>query len=979
MNFFKQPPDPRSKIAPPKKPKKKSSTENLLYGSPEPPPTDDAIYLAYGLHLILGVGLVKDKFEGLKWVRTAADHGSQMASNVLPQLILASQKEPHVERLLNTGAPQLNTIPLGVKDTSTKGFLGSSQSRRTDTSSWPLDLNTKYPDEYAVYPEGLGMLQLAKHKTLDRKLDEPRLWLSKEGFVVPSKGSSQLVNFLKTKTHNSAELKFDDELYLLCRTPYSDDDYTYVLGSLLHLAALWRLPESANVLISRGYNVDAECSHATLTTPLLCAAAVQAPAVIDLLVAAGACPDPPTKSSRLRAQAPGVFHHLAEWEDEHEATRIARSVAAAGGDINLKCRPLKVKYVGPAPIDHASTTPLQHAVMHQRPALVETFIDLGARFATKPVWSKGDVRVSLLETPCTDPRILQIYFNQLQRYNCVISSEFSETPLGLLLDEDDGPQRRVRKGFSDSRSLTRALDMLLDLQPGSETEAFSAIVRHDHVLLAEHVLRTKKWSTETRWRGMTAIHLAILHGRPDMCSLLLKHGADPTHVTEQRRLTCLHLLALMPRHPEIDGAILRMLSTDAIDVNACETVDGLTAFHMAIRNQKAHLIDPLISLGADISLPLYDRIETLAEGRYGCLKDVISRPKMMVKDIHILTEVIWQFHQDSAYSLDFVELFLQKCLAVSSNDCILYVDSGKTITILHVVATMFPKPFDRLFPVLRDRFGGSHINVQDANGDTPLHFAAAARRSSNIRALIACGAEPSARNHLHLMPHELMAWSVLYLSGRHIKLSEASTEPWYTDDYYPSWDRDQKYKNEKRIVQMRSGLSEALNLFEEHGHTLDQQLERLIMGWDGADMPMGHRDGWWKSDDKIRMQLVPLEWTNLKVELPPDLCSDDPEALKGNSDVDSGKEGRGDFYNMTFSTSKFEKAYTRDYAEYVTHFSGDTEGRMYLERWEQIYPGDGEADADGDVRSEKAEAEDLEARRANKRPLMGGVRVMTGR
>ena len=976
--FFKLPPDPTAKTTQPKKPKKKSSIENLAYGSPEPPPNDEAVYLAYGLYVTLGVGLPKSEYEGLKWVRKAAEHGSKTASSVLPQLVLASQKEPHLNSLLTASVSQLDTAAKASANISTKSSSASNHLWR-DTSAWSLDVNQNYPDELAVYPDSLGMLQLAKHKTLDQKLDKPRLWLSKNGFLVPSKSSSQLVNFFQTRTNNSQDLEFEDDLYLLSRTPYDDNDYKYVLGSLLHFAGLWNLPESSKVLINRGYNVNAECSHQILTTPLLCAAAARAPAVIDLLVNAGANPDPPTKYRRFWAQIPSVLHHLVEWEDELEAIRIAKRVVGAHGDINLKCNPSKLERVGTATTDHVSTTPLQYAVMHQKPALVETFIDLGARFATKPVWKKGDDRVSLLETPCTDLQILRTYFNQLQKNNCVISSDFSETPLGLLLDEDDSPQRRVRMGFSKPTSIIMALDLLLDLQPGSEVEAFSAIVRHDHVTLAEHILRTKKWSTETRWKGMTAIHLAVLHGRPDMCSLLLKHCADPIQVTEQRRLTCLHLVALMPRHPDIDGAILQMLPIDVINVNACETVDGLTALHMAVRNQKSHLIDPLLSLGANILLPLYDRIETLAEGRYGCLKDVASRPKTMVKDIHILAEVIWQFHQDSAYSLDFVELLLEKCLAVSSDDRILYVDTGKTITILHVVATMFRRSFERLFPILQSHFGAKNINVEDINADTPLHFAAAARRASSVRALIESGADTGARNHVHLRPHELMAWSVLYLSGRHIKFSQASTEPWYTDDYYPSWDREQKYKNEKRIVHIPSELSEALDIFEECGHTLDQRLERLIMGWDTADMPMGHGDGWWKSDDKIRMQLVPLEWTDLKVNLPLDLRSNDPEALKADSDVDPVSESRGDFHDMTFSTSKFDKPYTSDFAEYVTYLPGDTEGRMYLEKWEQIYPGDGEADACDNMRSEKSKEEDLEARRANKRPLMGGIRVMVGR
>ena len=936
------------------------------YDPTQPPLTDGFAYFDYGLHLILGAGLVKSELQGLEWVQKAADHGLELASSVLPQLILAPREESCQRNLDEAHEREPNTVSVEVGDPRLRCLYDLDQSQQVEaifSRSSTFDPDSSYPQESVKYPKHFGMLRLANHRTLHHKLDNPKLWLSNHGFVVPFQSSNQILNLLRVTTDGSQEVIVDDELYLLSRTRFYGTGYDYVLGSVLHFAALWRLPESVKVLISRGYNVNAENSHAILTTPLLCAAAAQASGVIDVLIGAGASPNPPVKIGRIDCQTPGVFHHLVEWEDEREAIRIARRLVDEGGDINLKCSPTNLKGLGPAENGHSSITPLQYAVKHEKPALVETFIDIGARFGTKPIWNQGNDRVSLLETPSTNLRILELYFHQLQRHKCVLPPDFSESPLGLLLDEDDGPQRRVRKGFSDPRRIIEALDLLLILQPGVEIEVFSAIVRHDHIILAEHVLKTRKWSTEMRWKGMTTIHLAVLHGRSDICSLLLRQGADPKEVTERRRLTCLHLLALMPRHPQVDDAILQILPGETIDADAREAVDGLTAFQIAIRNGKAHLIDPLMLAGADILLPLYDRLGTLAEGRYGCLKDVITRPQTLVKDVHILAEVLWQFHQDSAYSLEFVVLLLQKCLAAFPDDRVLYVDSRRTISILHIVATMFGKAFDSIFPIVRNRFGARYINVQDANGDTPLHYAAAARKLGNIRSLIENGASTCARNHLQLMPHELMAWSVLYLSGRHFKFSKANREPWFPNGYYLSWDKEQEYKHEKKTVQVTSELREALNLFEEHGHTLDQRLERLVLGWDGADMPMGHQASWQMNDDKIRMQLIPIELTKLNVKLPHELCSNDSKSLERHSVSNSQRKSRSRFYNMTFSTSRFDRPYTRDYADYVTQNPDHTEKYMYLKTWEEIYPGDGEADADGLEKPKMAENDDPQERK----------------
>ena len=54
----------------------------------------------------------------------------------------------------------------------------------------------------------------------------------------------------------------------------------------------------------------------------------------------------------------------------------------------------------------------------------------------------------LLETPTTNLELLKSFFDQAQSFS--LPTDFSQTPLGLLVSEDDSPERRVRSGFEDS-------------------------------------------------------------------------------------------------------------------------------------------------------------------------------------------------------------------------------------------------------------------------------------------------------------------------------------------------------------------------------------------------------------------------------------------------------------------------------------------------------------------------------------------------
>ncbi|KIW94565.1 uncharacterized protein Z519_04541 [Cladophialophora bantiana CBS 173.52] len=818
------------------------------------------------------------------------------------------------------------------------------------------------PLRRVAYPFDFSHLHLVDSKTLDLQLKNPKLWSERklEDFILPFQTpDKEIASILDLDDHGNCSSQKADEIYLLFTSPpfYWD---THVVGSLLHLASLWALRDTVKLLLSRGYDPNAQTSTESLATPLLCATAAEQPQIIQDLLAAGAHPNPLRRPGYWGScSIPSVFHLLVDWESQSAAIQIAWSVLRAGGDINWKYQESEPKAF--------SLTPLRYAISEGKAELVEAFLDMGAHFATTTVWSPGQRRVCLLETPSTNVRILESYFRYIQRHDYDLPSDFSATPLGLLLVENDGSDRRSRRGFDDPTEAIFAFESLLKLQPGYEGEALAAIVRHDHLYLAEHVLHNKLRAVESRWKGLSLLHIAVLYGRPKMCSLLLGHGANATAVTTKRQLTCLHLLAMFPRNPKADEAILSSLLPMGIPINAKETVDDLTAFHMAVRNQKTHLLSPFIQAGANIMLPVYDRLGILAEGRYGSLKTVSNRPQCVLDDIHITGEVLWQFVQDSAYPLEFVIVLLEIILPSTAGDSIFYFDSKRTVSLLHVIATVRDKSvFDKLFKAVRDHFSdNSYIHVPDSHGDSPLHYAAAVHKIHNIRTLVSTGADISAMNKLGLAPHELAAWSALYLSGRYMKLTHAGETPVVTQDH--SWDQPgQTYGHGRNFREVRTELKAVLNFFKKRGREVSPPLERLVLAWNGADMPKGHQTFSRQGVGKLALHLVPIDAVDLKVigvdglEMGGIAANDE-----GNGKSDGAKGTIKTFYDMSMSISTGDDQFWGSRERNESEFEDESGGEDDEDQEAQS------SDNRDDYESTEAEIEDDEEPGPSKWPQHG--------
>ena len=277
-----------------------------------------------------------------------------------------------------------------------------------------------------------------------------------------------------------------------------------------------------------------------------------------------------------------------------------------------------------------------------------------------------------------------------------LSIDFSQTPLGLLVSEDDGPERRLRPGFELFDSIKDALVLLIDLQPGFEDILLWSAVRHDHLDIVKYLIDDLEWNVETRSKGLTMLHSAILYGRKEIARYLLERDADPLATTDRRHLNCLHLLVLNPRDTDTDIYIYNLLSGKGIDPNAKEQVDGLTALHIAVRNQKTEMIRRLLQDGADLFIPVIDKLPLLSQGRNGYLSEKTDRPLVFTKYLTIIGEVVIQHIQENfypqSYVADLLVIYLNwvnsHCNKASKED--LLVDAGNGISIIHLLALTDP-------------------------------------------------------------------------------------------------------------------------------------------------------------------------------------------------------------------------------------------------------------------------------------------------
>lgn len=676
----------------------------------------------------------------------------------------------------------------------------------------------------------------------------------------------------------------------------------FIFGSLLHIASYFGFTEAVRVLLDAGFDINGQNALPSGRTPLLCAIKRGHAETAKLLIERGAKCEPLIMwvSDTLFCSTPTVLHYLVNIDKDDDVRKLASMLVKGGADVNFKCNLENLKVQSPAEIPELrgnSITPLRWAVVHRKPHLVKVLLNLGAKFAYEEYLRPSSKIATednsapkgclLLETPCTDLDILEMFYARARIPGLPI--EFSQTPLGLLVSEDDGPERRLRLGFRDFDDIRNALNLLLELQPGYEEILMWSAVRHDHASMVLYLIEELGWSVESSWRGLTNLHTAILYGRTELVRFFLAKGANPRAVTENRQLTCFHLVMMLPRHAEIDQEIFDLVSDCGIEVDAREKVDSLTAFHLAVRNRKLTLVKQLLRMGADFLIPVQDQLGLLSQGRGGFIERAPDNPQIFTDNLIILGEVVLQYIQDNFYDIEYVSdlvfvLLGQHPLPLAAVDLI--VDNGIGLSLLHLLAIVQddnhrltreekelnarrpysegPKPpppapitaQSTLLQLVLSRSIPSVIDVPDYQGDTPLHYACAAHKLEHIRALLAAGADPSIRNNVGLTPVEVLAWSIIYLSGNTLQFHTPRKS------FHPTLDLSPGYqgRRNKRTIHSSNTLSIALALFASVGCTIPPPLQSLILAWNHALAPP-EWSSYFDTPGRRHLEIVPEEST----------------------------------------------------------------------------------------------------------------------
>jgi hypothetical protein len=281
--------------------------------------------------------------------------------------------------------------------------------------------------------------------------------------------------------------------------------------------------------------------------------------------------------------------------------------------------------------------------------------------------------------------------------------------------------------------------------------------------------------------------------------------------------------------------------------------------------------------------------------------DVPDNPMIFSESLNILGEVIIQYLQDdyysSAYVADLIVLLLEsQNRALSEEDLIIDKENGTTLLHLLAVArdpALGGKVYERdsyrrdleekskilthtasinLLQLVLLRFPKDLVNINDSQGDTPLHYACAAHQTHNIRTLLAWGADPNIRNKFGFNAVEILAWSCIYLGGKTFKFGKSSKP----------WDRDintipHALSREPLQAPLSApDLYQAFEIFEELGHTVDPRLRQLALAWDNAKMDAGETYfSVYSTEGGNHLQLVP-EDVGQGVEMEGESESDEP-------------------------------------------------------------------------------------------------------
>ncbi|KAH6635245.1 hypothetical protein B0J18DRAFT_418308 [Chaetomium sp. MPI-SDFR-AT-0129] len=443
-----------------------------------------------------------------------------------------------------------------------------------------------------------------------------------------------------------------------------------------------------------------------------------------------------------------------------------------------------------------SLTPLRWAVHQGNQEVVRVLLDLGAEFPQVPDTQEEGKMVHVLEEPCFNVGILKMFMDR-HGLRCG-QAVFAETPLGLITMEPDSPERRLRfSGRSGTiEGLDEVLPLLREYQPNSDGQLFWAAAMNGHVDIVRYLIR-EGVSIEARHNGQTPLHTAVLHGQKEVFSLLLDHGANARAVTSEKGMSVLHMLFWTPKLASTEIFMLNELYRKIGSVAVSEGTFGATVqpIHLAVINGRVEAVKRLVELGVDTTVPIGQDIMPFFRGCFrhagwqppGVLDEALyeayARPVTPVSLDGLTPVGIVLARHDIHPPRDIIDilrsLVLSDHLKGRQTFAVLYTRPSAKQTIFHVLPCLFP--FTETDPTLLSDLI-SHltplfptidlINIPDADGDTPLHYAALFGALGNhdnlpvvVDRLLSLGAKPHARNRWGFTPATMRTAYFMWKAG----------------------------------------------------------------------------------------------------------------------------------------------------------------------------------------------------------------------